>query len=136
MALDQDTPQIALVRRFIQAIEKSASPDEMASYLDPEIRQVEYPNLLFAQGAERDLAALQAAGESGKKVVSGQRFEIRSIFGSGDRVAVEIVWTATINVPLGNLTPGSQMKAYIGQFFDLRDGKIAGIRNYDCYEPF
>jgi ketosteroid isomerase-like protein len=136
MTPERDSQNVELVRQFLQAIESGAGPEEMASFLHPEVHQTEFPNRLFAQGADRDLATLQAAGESGKKVVSSQRYEIRNILASGDRVAVEIQWTATINVPLGTLVPGSQMRAFIGQFFDLRDGKIIGIRNYDCYETF
>src|SRR3954471_10366806 len=115
---------VTSVRQFIQAIEQGAEPAKIAAFLHPDVRQVEYPNRLFAQGAERDLAAMQQAGESGKRVVREQRYEIRNVLVSDDHVAVEIVWTATLNVTVGALEPGSQIRAYIGQFFDFRDGKI------------
>jgi hypothetical protein len=38
---------------------------------------------------------------------------------------------------LGEKTPaGSVMRARFAQFFELRDGKIAKQRNYDCFYPW
>jgi ketosteroid isomerase-like protein len=131
-----DNANVVTLREFLRAIEQGAGPEEITQFLHPEVHQTEFPNLLFPKGAERDLATMQQAGESGKRVVSNQRYDVPHVVASGDRVSVEIVWTATLNVPVGTLTAGSQMRAYIGQFFAFRDGKIISIRNYDCYEPW
>jgi len=35
----------------------------------------------------------------------------------------------------GDLPVGHVLRASLAMFVDLRDGRIARIRNYDCYEP-
>jgi ketosteroid isomerase-like protein len=51
-------------------------------------------------------------------------------------VAVELHWNGTLRVPFGKLEPGAVMRAHIAAFIDVRDGRIAAQRNYDCYEPW
>lgn len=34
------------------------------------------------------------------------------------------------------LVEGMELKAYIVQIFEVQNGKIVAIRNYDYYEPF
>ena len=31
---------------------------------------------------------------------------------------------------------GQELTAHIAQFIELKDGRIASIETYDCYEPF
>jgi len=69
-------------------------------------------------------------------VVESQRYEIRNALANGDRVALEVEWTATLKVPVGKIPAGGQMRAHFGVFIDFRDGKIVGQRNYDCFDPF
>ena len=68
-------------------------------------------------------------------MITGHRYEVVRAMTDGDRVAVEIVWTGTLKVPYGPRPAGSQMRAHVGAFFELRDGRILRQRNYDCYEP-
>lgn len=88
------------------------------------------------EGATRDLAALLVAGERGRSVVADQRYEVRSAIASGDTVAMEIDWSATLRVSVGTLAAGDTMRASFGVFLTFRDGKICSQRNYDCFEPF
>jgi ketosteroid isomerase-like protein len=74
--------------------------------------------------------------EQGRKVLRSQHYEILSEVVQGSRVAVEAIWTGILAVPLGILTPGSEMKAYLAMFFEFRDGRIASQRNYDCFEAW
>jgi len=39
-------------------------------------------------------------------------------------------------VPIGSVPVGGQMRARFAQFIELRDGRIASQRSYDCFEPF
>lgn len=127
---------IATARRYLKAIEDEVGFDELATFYTPDVVQIEYPNRFVSNGATRDLAQLREAGERGKKAVEKQRYEIESIIADGDRVALEVVWTATIKVPVGTIPAGGQMRAHFGVFLDFRDGKIAGQRNYDCFDPW
>jgi ketosteroid isomerase-like protein len=51
-------------------------------------------------------------------------------------MAIEVQWTGTLAVALGTLPAGGEMRARFAMFLELRDGKIARQRNYDCFEPW
>ena len=76
------------------------------------------------------------AFEKGRKLFSGQTYEIKSYVVDGDRVAIEVLWTGTLSVPSASLAAGSEMRAYSAMFFEFRDDKIVSQRNYDCFEPW
>ena len=40
-----------------------------------------------------------------------------------------------MNVPLGTLAAGDEMRAHMAMFITWRDGKIISQRNDDCLEP-
>jgi ketosteroid isomerase-like protein len=123
-------------RRYLAALEEGVDGAALAEFFDPAVAQEEFPNRLVPQGARRDLAALLAGHERGKAVVSRQTYEVRGAVAQGDRVALEVLWTGVLAVPVGTLAAGDAMRAHFGVFIDFRDGKIVGQRNYDCFEPF
>jgi ketosteroid isomerase-like protein len=106
------------------------------SHYAEDVLQREFPNRLVPDGATRDLAALRAGSEAGKRAVSEERYEVVSSIEQGDEVALEVVWTARLNVPIGSLAPGDTMRAHFGVFLTFRDGLITSQRNYDCFDPF
>ncbi|MBF6174211.1 nuclear transport factor 2 family protein [Nocardia blacklockiae] len=125
-----DHPHSGLAIRYLEAVAAGA---DLTEYLHPDIVQHEYPNALVPEGATRDLAAILAAAEQGRKTVREQRFEIHGVLASDDRVAVESTWTGTLAVPLGPLPAGTVLSAEIAVFLVVRDGRIVEQRNYDCY---
>ena len=131
-----ESENLETVRRYFEAIEKGAGSEEMTAFFAPDVIQIEFPNRLVVNGAQRDLAQLREASERGRKVVESQRFEMRNALASGNQVALEVEWTATLKVPVGTIPAGGQMRAHFGVFLDFRDGKIAAQRNYDCFDPF
>jgi ketosteroid isomerase-like protein len=130
------TPNLEIARRFVQAVEQGATGEALRQFFDPALSQQEYPNRLFPQGVKRDVQAVLESSEKSRKVLSSQRYEIRSAVASGDQVALELDWTGTLAVPLGTLKPGDTLHAMVGQFFTFREGRIVSLRNYDCYDPF
>lgn len=123
-----------LTRAFLHSME--TRDGSAASYYAADVVQRELPNLLVKTGATRDREALLRGMEAGKKATSNERYELASLIADGDHVAVEAVWSATLNVPFGSLAAGDTMRAHLAMFFTWRDGKIVGQRNYDCFEPF
>lgn len=119
---------------FLASFSSPGGPD-LTCYA-PDVVQREFPNRLVADGATRDLAALRAGAERGKQVVQGERYEVVNAVAHGDEVALEVIWTARLRVPLGKLAAGDVLRAYLGMFLTWRDGKIVAQRNYDCFEPF
>ena len=52
----------------------------------------------------------------------------------GDNLALEVLWTGKLAVALGSLSAGSEMRAHSAIFFEFKDGRIVGQRNYDGFE--
>ena len=124
------------IRRYLTAIEQGATGDALAAFYTPDAVQEEFPNRLMPNGARRDLAAILEGAVRGQKVLTAQTYEIVSAVESGDRVALELIWTGTLAVPIGSLPAGGQMRAHFAVFVDMREGRIASQRNYDCFDAF
>jgi len=124
------------VERYLKAIEDGATNEALAAFYDPSVEHVEYPNRFSPQGARSDLAAMLQAAERGRKAMTSQTYEIRSAVADGDHVALEVLWTGVLAVPVGSIPAGGKMRAHFAMFLDFRDGKIVSQRNYDCFEPF
>lgn len=131
-----EAENLALVRRYLKAIEDQVSADELREFFTEDVVQSELPNRLVPQGAVRDRAALLAGAERGRTVVRDQRYEVLGAVAQGDAIALEVAWSAILEIPIGTLAPGDTMRATIGMFLTIRDGRICSQRNYDCYEPF
>jgi ketosteroid isomerase-like protein len=130
------TDHAAFVRRYLGAISAGATGAALAAYYDPEAIQEEFPNRLNPTGVSRNVAAILEGAERGKKVLAGQNFDVRAIMAGGERIAVEVIWTGKLAVPVGNLRPGDEMKARFAIFIEMRNGKIFRQRNYDCFDSF
>jgi ketosteroid isomerase-like protein len=133
---DPASDNLALVRRYLRAVESGATGEVLAAFYHPDVVQEELPNRLNPHGARRDLRGILAAAERGKQAVSAQRYQILGEAASGGRVALEVQWSGTVAVPLGTLPAGGELRARFAMFLDLRDGKITAQRNYDCFYPF
>jgi ketosteroid isomerase-like protein len=136
---NRDEPaSLRLVRRYFHALEQGADEERVESFFAPHVRQHEFSNRLLEHGAERGLSELLAGYRKGKQVVVGQRFEITNavVDGDGQRVALEMVWTAQLKVPLGKLAAGDTLRASCGVFFRIEAGKIVEQHNFDCFQPF
>ncbi len=129
-------PNLETTRRYLEAIERGADAAELAEFFDPDVVQEEFPNRLVPTGARRDRQGLLDAHERGKQVVSGQTFEVRNAVVDGDRVALEVFWSATLAAAVGSLPAGGTMRAHFAVFLEFREGKIVAQRNYDCFEPW
>lgn len=125
-----------LAADYLSALERGAVGDELAGFFDPEVEQRELPNRLSPHGATRDLAALLDGAVKGQALLTSQRFEIINGVESGNQVALEVLWTGTLALPVGSLFPGDQMRAHFAIFLEYRDGLIFRQRNYDCFEPW
>ena len=127
---------IATARRYLEALERGVEGEELAAFFAPEVVQEEFPNRLVPDGARRDLAGLLEGRMRGKQVMRSERYEVRNALASGDRVALEVLWSGTLAIELGSLPAGGVMRAHFGVILDFRDGRIVAQRNYDCFEPW
>jgi ketosteroid isomerase-like protein len=128
-----ESENVATVRRYLRAIETNG---DVLGFYHPDVVMEELPNRIVPNGAVRDLAALSEANARGRQVIREQRYEVRGVMEDGDRVALEVLWTGVLAIPVSTLAAGDEMRAHFALFIDFRDGKIFRQRNYDCYEPW
>jgi ketosteroid isomerase-like protein len=132
----RDLANLDAARQYLAAIQRGAIGDELAQFFTPDVVQEELPNRVSPDGKRRKLAAILEGAERGQKILSEQRFEIRSAVATGDRVILEALWVGTLAIPFGTISAGGEIRAHLAIFLEFRDGKIAVQRNYDCYEPW
>jgi len=132
----EERSNLERARLYLAAIEAGPDAGNPFAFLAPDIVQIEYPNQFVPKGAERDLAAMREAGERGRRVMRGQRYEVHTAIAHGSEVALEVVWVGTLAIDIGTLAAGSEMRAHFGVFLTFRDGLVVRQRNYDCFDPF
>jgi ketosteroid isomerase-like protein len=123
-------------RQYLAAIQRGAIGDDLAQYFTADVLQEELPNRISPEGKRRKLAGILEGAERGQKVLSAQRFEIRTAVATGDRVIMEVLWVGTLAIAFGTIPAGGEMRAHSAMFLEYRDGRIAAQRNYDCFEPW
>jgi ketosteroid isomerase-like protein len=136
IAVDTESRNIETVRRYLSAIESRVEPEELATFFHPDVVQEEFPNRLMEKGARRDLAGLLEASVRGRKVMTGERYEIVNITAGEKIVMYEALWSGTLAVAFATFSPGDVMRAHIASVVEFRDGKIIAQRSYDCFEPW
>ena len=127
---------VEIARAYLKSIETGENEQFLALYCSPDIQHQEFPNRLNSRGAVSDLAAMKAAAQRGRKVISRQTYEIRNIVGEGDHLALEVDWTGTLAIPFESIPIGGTLRAHFAMFLDFKDGKVVRQRNYDCFEPW
>ena len=128
-------PHLRLIRDYFGAIESGAEA-ELARFFSPGIQQREFPNRITPNGALRGVPELLEGRRKGKSVVANERYAIQNALVDGDRVAIEMIWSAELKLPLGKLQPGDTVRAHCGVFFRISEGRIIEQHNFDCFEPF
>lgn len=123
-------------KRYLAALEEMGECAKLADFFTADVIQQEFPNKLTPNGAQRDLAALLDGCERGKLVLSAQSYAIKNSVESGNTVVLEVLWTGTLAIAIGDLPVGGQMQAHFAVFLEFEAGKIAAQRNYDCFLPF
>ncbi|HEX4964636.1 MAG TPA: nuclear transport factor 2 family protein [Thermoanaerobaculia bacterium] len=127
---------LAIARSYLKAIEDGAPFDALSQFFAPDCIQEEFPNRFTPNGARRTVEDLRLAAARGRKAVEAERYEILNEVAQGDHVALEVQWSARLQVPFGMLQPGDTMRARFAFFLTFRDGLIFRQHNYDCFDPF
>ncbi|WP_304454928.1 nuclear transport factor 2 family protein [Nocardiopsis sp. YSL2] len=132
--MESSHPHVRTAVRYHQAVSRFAGPEELSAFLHPESVHTQLPNTLFPDGTVRDVSEVVAAAGQGASMLAHQDFEVRNAVAEGDQVALEVVWSGTLSVPVAGLAAGQVLRAHIAAFLEFRDGRIIAQRNYDCYE--
>jgi len=127
---------VEFIRDYLQDLAAGATGERLAAYFTPDALQIEFPNRLNPNGGRSDLPTLLVRAEQGQKVLRRQSYDVTSILARGNQVAVEALWVGVLEIPLGSLEAGAEMRAHFAMFFELENGKIRRQRNYDCFQPW
>ena len=123
------------VRRYLKAIE-DGDATSVLNLFSPDAVLDQLPNRIYPNGLLSPVARVSEAFEKGRKIFARQTYEITKEVVNKNTIALEVLWTGTLAIPFGTLAVGNQMRCHSAMFLEFRDGKIAGQRNYDCFEPW
>lgn len=129
------SPREQLVRSLLGAITERAPAGTIAAYWHPDAEQVELPSLLRPAGHRRPLAELLEGYAAGLALLAEQAYEVLGSIDDGERLALQLRWTATTAVDAGPVAAGTGLVAHVAAFYEFRDGLILRQTTYDCYEP-
>ncbi len=130
------TSPTAAILALHRSLEAGVAGEALRELFTPDARTLEHPNSLKPLGATSTLEQMTAASTLGAGLLAWQRYDIRDTIESGTTVVVRCTWTGEIAADAGPFHSGQRLTAHIAQFVDVRDGRIASIETYDCYEPF
>ena len=136
MPASEEARNREVVQAYYAAIAHGLTGLEWARWFAPDVVQEEFPNRLLPGGAQRDLRGLREAAERGAMLMGQQTFQVLTLLASGSTVVVEAEWRGQIARDAGPFTAGTELRTRFAQVLELRDGKIAALRNYDCFYPW
>jgi ketosteroid isomerase-like protein len=110
---------VDIVIALHRALEAGVEGEALAAHWTHDITTTEYPNRICPNGR-----------------TSSQRYELVEAFEVGDTAILCLTWTGVVAADAGPFTAGQTLVAHIAQVVRTRDGKVASIATYDCYEPF
>ncbi|WP_426297628.1 nuclear transport factor 2 family protein [Arthrobacter sp. R-11] len=118
---------------FIRAVEGGGGAADVRPFLADDFKLTEWPHVLSARGAIRDLQATLSGADQSKDVVKNQHFEIVRTTCEGNRVVLEINWSAILLLDLPHWDAGETIRARTTAVFEVEDGRIRSQDSYDCY---
>ncbi len=131
------TPPADAVHALYRALEAGEHGEALRAYFTEDATTLEHPNLLKPRGATAALPEMLAASSAGAGLLREQRYLVRSIHeGPDSSVIARVRWSATIGKSLGPFREGQTLRAELAQFILVREGRVAAIETFDCYEPF
>jgi ketosteroid isomerase-like protein len=123
------------LRRLYQAISDGVQGDDLVAFFHPDAEQIEYPSVMRPNGHRRSLEEMRAGAELGATMIQDQHYDVHNVVVDGDRVAVQLTWSATAAIDLGPIRAGTRLVSHVAAFYDFRDGLVLRQSSYDCYEP-
>ncbi|WP_426002725.1 nuclear transport factor 2 family protein [Paenarthrobacter sp. NyZ202] len=118
---------------FVRTVEAGGGAEDIRPYLDPEFTLTEWPHALSKMGSTRNLEQTLTGADDSKSIVADQKFEIVRTTCEGNRVVLEMNWSARLLLDLPHWDAGETIRARSTAVFELRDGLIVSQDTYDCY---
>lgn len=128
-----DSP-IETARALHAALEAGKHGEELRPFFTDDATVTEHPNLVKPTGGIAPLAKILAESAAGARLLASQRYDVHSAVAQENLVIFRLTWTGVIAKEVGPYREGQVLKAHIAQFIETRDGRVASIETYDCYE--
>jgi ketosteroid isomerase-like protein len=134
MSTPNHQENLAIVRQYIALFnEYPVDATRFKQFVAPEVVWQEMPNTFAPTGRSGTLEAMLTGLERGNEVLSGQQYTVHQAVAQGDMVALEIEWQGALAKALGPFAAGTELRASVGIFLQLKDGKIVSQHDYPCY---
>jgi len=130
------TSPIQAAQALHSALQAGHHSDELRNLLTDDVSFTEYPNLIKPMGGTTGLRDILAASRAGAQLLSSQLYDVHHTMEHGNTAVLRLTWTGIVRDAAGPFTAGQRLTAHIAQFVTVRDGRVAAISSYDCYEPF
>jgi hypothetical protein len=127
---------IAIARALYTALEAGQHGEALRVLFTDDALTLEHPNLIKPRGGTAELAQMLAASSAGAGLLAKQSYDVHSALELGSLAIMRLTWTGVIARDAGPFCAGQQLTAKIAQFIETRDGRVAAIETYDCYQPF
>lgn len=131
-----DKSPLEIARALHAALEAGKHGEELRALFTPDASTLEHPNLIKPSGASVPLDRMLAASSAGAGLLAKQTYAVRSAIAHGNLAILRLVWTGVIARDAGPFRAGQVLTAHIAQFIETRDGCVACIETFDCYEAF
>lgn len=132
-AMERSSVDIA--RDLHAALEAGKSGEELRALFTEDAITIERPNAIKPTGAVTELEGMLKASIVGASLLARQTYSVHSAIAQGTLAILRLTWTGEIARDVGAFAKGQVLTAHIAQFVETRDGRIARIETYDCYEP-
>jgi ketosteroid isomerase-like protein len=129
-----DTP-LQLAHALHCALEAGKSGAELRALFTDDAKTVERPNLIKPAGGVATLERMLAASAAGAELLAQQSYVVHHELELGNLAVLRLTWTGVVRRTVGPFREGQELRAHIAQFIETRDGRIASIETFDCYEP-
>ena len=127
---------IAVTRALYAALEAGKHGDDLRALFTADAVTIERPNLLKPAGARVEIEDMAKAATAGANLLARQSYDVHAAIEQGSLAVLRLTWTGEIARDVGPFHKGQKLTAHIAQFVETRDGLVASIETYDCYEPF
>ncbi|MBA3030575.1 MAG: nuclear transport factor 2 family protein [Desulfobacteraceae bacterium] len=134
----EENTNVETIERYVDYINRNSSKPEInrEKYLEfysEDVRYCEMPSIFRSKGRSGGFDQIIQALETDRKQISDELFTAKRIIASGDMVALECEWKATIKLKNGLNPPGTLLTADAAIVFRLRNGKIIEENDYFCF---
>jgi ketosteroid isomerase-like protein len=130
------TSPIDIARALHTALEAGRHGDELRHLFTEDAKTIEHPNLVKPAGGTAELDRILAASKAGAGLLAKQVYDVHFAVEHGNTAILRLTWTAVVARNIGPFREGQVLTAHIAQFIETRDGRVASIETFDCYEPF